>query len=205
LVKEDVLLSATLRATRSDSRLRHILDAAAGLFCEKGFHPTSMRDIAHAVSMLPGSLYYHFASKEDVLVAVYEEGVRMISAAVSEAVARHIAPWERLEAACVRHLETLLGGSDYAQVVIRVLPKDVPGAAARLTSLRDSYEALFIGLCAALPLPRGAHRGTMRLMLLGALNWCPNWYRDAGLSPRSIARRFVQLLRTAQDTTGPAS
>ena len=192
--------SATLRATRSDSRLRHILDAAAALFCEKGYHATSMRDIAQAVSMLPGSLYYHFASKEDVLVAVYEEGVRMISAAVKDAVAQQTAPWERLEAACILHLETLLGGSDYAQVVIRVLPKDVPGAAARLTSLRDSYEALFIVLCAALPLPRGTDRGTMRLMLLGALNWCPNWYRDDGVSPRNIARRFVQLVRNAQDT-----
>ncbi len=103
------MLSATLRATRSDSRLRHILDAAAGLFCEKGFHPTSMRDIAQAVSMLPGSLYYHFASKEDVLVAVYEEGVRMISAAVNEAVARHIAPWERLEAGALDVLRRAAG------------------------------------------------------------------------------------------------
>ena len=192
----------TVRATRSDNRLEHILDAAAALFCEKGYYPTSMRDIAQAVGMLPGSLYYHFASKEDVLVAVYENGVRMISAAVTNAVAREATPWERLEAACIRHLETLLGGSDYAQVVIRVLPRDVPGVAARLTSLRDSYEALFVGLCAALPLPRGTHRRTMRLMLLGALNWCPNWYRDDGVSPRDLARRLVQLLRIAQDTNG---
>ena len=42
--------------------------------------------------------------------------------------------------------------------------------------------------------------GALVLMLLGALNWCPNWYRDAGVSPRNIARRFVQLARNAQDT-----
>jgi AcrR family transcriptional regulator len=72
-------MAQTLRIPRSDNRLPLILDEAARLFREKGYAATSMRDIANAVDMLPGSLYYHFSAKEDLLVAVYEEGVRLIT------------------------------------------------------------------------------------------------------------------------------
>ena len=64
-----------LKSSRSDNRLSAVLDAAARLFAGKGYAATSMRDIAEACEMLPGSLYYHFAAKEDLLVAVYEAGV----------------------------------------------------------------------------------------------------------------------------------
>ncbi len=65
----------TTRLPRSDNRQPELLDAAAALFAQRGYAATSMRDIALAVKMLPGSMYYHFASKEELLVAVYEAGV----------------------------------------------------------------------------------------------------------------------------------
>ena len=58
------------RAPRADNRLTVVLEAAAGLFAQRGYAATSMRDIAQAAAMLPGSLYYHFAAKEDLLAAV---------------------------------------------------------------------------------------------------------------------------------------
>lgn len=189
----------SLRLTRSDNRLPRILDEAARLFREKGYAATSMRDIAAAVDMLPGSLYYHFTAKEDLLVAVYEVGVRLITEKVRAAAARHEEPWARLEAACVAHLEVLLRTGDYSLVVIRVLPQDVPKAAARLVRLRDGYDRLFADLVAALPLPPETDRQSLRLLLLGALNWSQHWYREGGRnSPRSIARSFLRLLREAQ-------
>ncbi|MBE0613981.1 MAG: TetR family transcriptional regulator [Burkholderiales bacterium] len=194
-------MAQTLRVSRSDSRLPQILDEAARLFREKGYAATSMRDIAAAVDMLPGSLYYHFAAKEDLLVAVYEEGVRLISEKVRAAISRHEEPWQKLEAAAVAHLEALLKTGDYALVVIRVLPQDVPKAAARLVKLRDSYDRLFAELVAALPLPPETDRQSFRLLLLGALNWSQHWFRESGRnSPRSIARSFLRLLREEQKT-----
>jgi AcrR family transcriptional regulator len=184
------------RAPRADNRLPQILDAAAMLFRTQGFGNTSVRDIVSAVGMLPGSLYYHFAAKEDLLAEVYAEGVRRISARVRAAVERHADPWARLEAACVAHLEAILQDDDYAQVVIRVRPADVPAAQPRLIALRDEYEAIFTGLVAALKLPRGTDRRTLRLLLLGALNWSQTWYHPGRDTPKTIARRFVQLLRT---------
>lgn len=182
------------RAPRHDNRRERLLDAAAALICRRGYHATSMRDIAGATDMLAGSIYYHFASKEALLVAVYAEGVRRIAARVDAAVGAESVPMKRLEAACVAHLEMLLADSDYAQVVVRVLPEDVPDARARLTALRDDYEARFRRLIGALALP-GTRRRYARLTLLGALNAAQTWYRPGGDSPARIARRMLEVLR----------
>jgi AcrR family transcriptional regulator len=154
-----------------------------------------MRDIATASGMLAGSLYYHFASKEELLVAVYAEGVRRISVSVRAVLARDLDPWARLEAVCAAHLAALLEDSDYAQVVIRVRPDDAPDVADRLIALRDDYERLFTQALTRLPLVPRTDRRSLRLMLLGALNWSQTWYRSGRDSPEVIARQFVRLLR----------
>jgi len=187
-------ITASERAPRQDNRREHLLDAAAGLICRRGYHATSMRDIGRATGMLPGSIYYHFASKEELLVAVYAEGVLRIAERVDGAVAQATDPMKRLEEACVAHLEMLLADSDYAQVVVRVLPEDVPSVSARLTALRDDYEERFRRLIAALAPPR-ARRRYLRLTLLGALNGAQAWYRPGGDPPARIARRVVECLR----------
>lgn len=190
----------TIRTPHADSRLPQVLDAAARLFRTQGFEGTSVRDIARAAGMLPGSLYCHFATKEELLVAVYIKGVEQISAAVGGAVVRHSQPWDRLEAACVAHLDAVLHDDDYAQVVVRVRPTDAPAAQQRLIELRNRYEALFAALVKDLPLARGTDRRALRLMLIGAMNWSQTWYRPSGgLTPRAIGRKFVTLLRQGQE------
>lgn len=183
------------RMPRADNRLPQLLDEAARLFGERGFHGTTIRDVVRGVDMLPGSLYYHFAAKEDLLAAVYTEGVRRIAERVNAAIAKRSDPWQRLTAACVAHLEALLDEGDYAQVIVRVRPGDVPEAAEQLTALRDRYESLFVELIDALPLRPGIDRRNLRLMLLGALNWSQTWYRPGRDDPRVVAKNFVALLR----------
>ncbi|MFO1314720.1 MAG: TetR/AcrR family transcriptional regulator [Burkholderiales bacterium] len=186
-------------APRADNRLPLILDAAARFFSDKGFGYTSMRDIAGAAGMLPGSLYYHFASKEELLVAVYAEGVRRIKEAVAPVLAQGGDPWVRLEDVCAAHLAALLVESAYAQVVIRVRPDDAPEVADRLTALRDEYERTFAQAITDLPLPPRTDRRVLKLMLLGALNWSQTWYRPGRDAPQVLARRFVRLLRDPLD------
>lgn len=179
---------------RQDNRRQQLLDAAARLFRTHGYHATSMRDIAAAVGMLPGSIYYHFASKDELLVTIYEEGVRRIAESVDLAVGRQRHPYRRLEAACIAHLEMLLDESDCAQVVLRVLPDDAPSVKPRLVALRDQYEQRFKRLVAALALGPPFDPRYFRLSLLGALNWSQTWYRRGGDSPRTIARRLLHTL-----------
>ena len=183
---------------RSDNRRKHVLEAAAGLFVEKGYHATSMRDIAKYTGMLPGSLYYHFPSKEALLTAVFEEGVQRISDQVDKALESAEAdPWVRLQSACEAHLQMLLGGSSFAQVVVRVLPNDAPAAESSLVEMRDSYEARFRDLVAKLPLKAGTDRRVFRLMLLGSMNHAPVWFRHNGATAEELAEQFVANLQTA--------
>jgi len=185
------------KTARVNSRLAQVLDAAATQFAAKGFQATSIRDIVGTVGMLPGSLYCHFANKEELLAAVHAEGVRRICEAVRAAADRRTDPWSRLEAACEAHLEALLDDSAYAKVVISVDPRSVPELTRVLIAQRDAYEQMFAGFIDALPLAPRTQGTALRLMLLGALNWSPTWYRpDGGQSPRSLARAFVRLLKS---------
>ena len=189
--------AASVSARRANSRLPQLLDAAARAFAERGFAAASVREIVGTVGMLPGSLYCHFATKEELLVAVYTRGVERISNAVDTAVARVADPWQRLEAAAVAHLSSLLDQTDWSQVVIRIRPHDAPLVESRLVALRDGYERRWHTLVVSLPLARGVRSSDVRLFLLGALNWSQTWYRDQGPStPSRIARRCVALLRT---------
>jgi AcrR family transcriptional regulator len=193
-------VATPVRASHTDSRLPVVLDEAARLFRSQGFEGTSVRDIARAVGILPGSLYCHFATKEALLTAVYVRGVMQISAAVEAAIAAHEDPWDRLEAGCVAHLESILRDDDYAQVVVRVRPSDAPTVEQELIAQRNQYEALFAALVKALPLSRGTDRNVLRLMLMGALNGAQGWYRpDGRFNPRTLARKFVALLRQGQE------
>ena len=190
---------AAFRAPRQDNRRRQLLAAAARRLAHQGFRATTIRDIAGDAGMLPGSLYYHFASKNDLLLAVYEEGVRRIAANVDRAVAGAANPWARLEAACAAHLETVLDHSDYAQVIVRVLPQDAPEVSNRLITLRDAYEGRFKRLVDDLALPGPSDRRNLRLLLLGALNWSQVWYRPGGDTPAALARSFTGYIKHALD------
>jgi AcrR family transcriptional regulator len=193
-------IAAAAPVRRQDNRRQQLLDAAAGRFREFGYAATSMRDIAGDVGMHAGSMYYHFPSKEELLVAVHEEGIRRISAAVTAAIAKVRDPWQRLEAFAAAHLAALLDGGDYTQVVIRELPHEADPARPGLVVLRDRYEAEIAALIAALPLPEGSDRRALRLMLMGALNHSPTWYHPGGDDARAIAGKFVGLLRRQLDS-----
>jgi len=180
----------------NSNRSKQLLDAAAELFSSQGFHLTSMRDIAARAEMLPGSIYYHFASKEKLLLAVYEEGVKRIARQVDAAISAGRDPWSRLENACIAHLETLLARSHYAQLVIRIRPDELPAISEVLAQLRDDYEKRFRTLIDDLELPDEVSRPYLRLTLLGAMNWAPIWHNPGGDSPREVAQQFIRLLKT---------
>ena len=186
---------AATNAKRQSNRWPALLDAAAAQFAERGYHATSMRDLAAAIAMTPGAIYFHVASKQALLLAVYEEGVQRILDRVETAVAAEREPWARLEKAVAAHLDSILDASAYARVVIRILPADAPEIAAELTELRDRYEARFRRYFSAIPLPRERDAAVARLALLGAINWTPVWYKEGGKSVPAMARELLAPLR----------
>jgi AcrR family transcriptional regulator len=184
-----------------DNRRQALLDAAAKFFSDKGFSGTSIRDIAQAVGMLPGSIYYHFESKSVLALAVHAAGVEHIKAGVDEALRNTSSdPWDRLEAASCGHLQALLDGTPFAQVVTPQFARSLPtNLRPILIRQRDSYEQLIAKLVEDLPLPAAVSRRYFRLALLGSLNWTLTWYHAGGDSPTVIAKRFVALFKLSLD------
>ncbi len=183
--------------SRGENRREALLDAAAAMFAAKGYDGTSIRDIAGAVGMLPGSLYYHFKSKEELLLAVYRKGVARFEAAIDAALGKTAAePWQAIEAACAAHLSILLDGGDYARIVspefVRSFPPDMVPV---LNAERDRYERHFERLIAALPLAPETDRWLFKVALFGSLNWSQTWYRKGRYTPGDLASAFIAMLR----------
>ena len=173
-----------------------VLAKAAELIARQGFDGTSMRDIAAAVDMLPGSLYYHFASKDELLIDIHKRVVDTMTVRVEDALQGITDPWDRLEHAAVAHLEALMDCGSLVTIVSPNFPKDREHLNLRLKEHRNGYEALFNALFASLDLAPGVDRRMLRLQLLGALNWVPVWYdRKGRTSPAEIARGFVRAIR----------
>lgn len=177
--------------------------AAARVLGERGYEGASLAKICAAAGILPGSLYHHFRSKEDLFVNVHGEGFRQLNEAVDSALAQETDPWRRLEAACAAHLTLLVGSPDVSLVTGTSLFHTAPlGLQRRLNRDRDAYEARFSALIRELKLPRDVDASLVRLNLLGALNWTRMWYRPGKCNPKELAHHLVQvLLRRSLDTT----
>jgi TetR/AcrR family transcriptional regulator, cholesterol catabolism regulator len=183
----------------SANRREQLLEAAAVCFSREGFDAASMRAIADEAGMRPASIYYHFSSKDDLLVAVHEEALHRIREATTAALDSAEGAWERLEAACAAHLQVLLTEGTFVSAVMRPVPGKVEGREL-IFKLRDDYESMFTDLITALELPAGTDRDTLRLMLLGAMNWTFTWWHpQEGPAPEVLALRFIRNLRTGLD------
>jgi AcrR family transcriptional regulator len=174
----------------------HLLAVAAREFSRKGFARTSIRDIAQTAGIQPGSVYYHFASKDDLFVAAHTAGMREVARAVEAAVAASRDPWQRLEIACTVHIQHLVSGNDLTVWTgASLFLFNSPEMQRQLRAERDRFETLYRRLIDALPLPGGVDRHLLRLQLLGALNWTRTWYRPGKRTPAEIARHLVKVLR----------
>jgi len=182
-------------ARRSNNRNEALLDSAAELFSTQGFRETTMRDIAQAAGMLPGSIYYHYGSKDDLLLAVYETGVDRVVEEFDKAVSPIEEPWERLGEAIATHIGAITRKTAYMRVINRVLPEHVPKHAEALAQLRGRYEECWRELIDHLPLDQSVDPSLLRLMLLGAVNQTQFWFvADGARTPGEIGGAFARFL-----------
>jgi AcrR family transcriptional regulator len=178
-------------------RKAELIDKAARLFGERGYGNTSMRDIAAAFGILHGSLYHHFGSKEELFITVYASGVDAFIADVQAAIAPLTDPWDRLETACVAHLEALLTRDSPAATVLADWSSAYTETMrVALVRERDRYERVFGELTDAVELAPGIKRRYFRLGLLGALNGALNWYQPGRDSPAAVARQLFALFHS---------
>ena len=188
--------------TKGDRARRRILDAAAAEVARHGRAGASLTAIATAAGLKPGSVYFHFASREQLIDAMLEEGLRESLARLDRAIAevtdpaRPLDPRARLRAAIRAHLDALQDLHDYAVVVLAAVHVEGPPA-AQFRALRRSYVRQWSELIedaqrAGVVAPGPAAR-TVRDLLVGALNY-------AGLSghpPAETAAAVEALIMIA--------
>ncbi|QDQ27596.1 TetR/AcrR family transcriptional regulator [Chitinimonas arctica] len=180
------------------TRRAELIAAASRLFKEQGYERTTVRDLAQAVGMQSGSLFYHFRTKEEMLVAVMAAGIGDLTDRAEEALANAKTPLDRLRTLCRVHLDTLLGDDKGAlSVLLYEWPSLSEKARAELIKLRDAYERdwqLVLDEAAKAGL---VHQDTrlLRKLLLGGLHWTIQWYKsDGSNSPSDLADRMLELV-----------
>lgn len=185
------------RARRALATRQTILRAAAGVFRDRGFAETGMREIAAAADLSPANLYYYFKSKHELLYFCQDHSVDMMLAATRPPNGRRQGPAERLRRVITAHLTCTLDELDgaAAHTEVDALP---PALRARIVAKRDRYEQAVRRIVAD-----GVRRGAfvrcdpalVTRAILGALNWTAKWYRPDGTQrPAAVADAFGDYL-----------
>lgn len=183
------------------TRRQHIVDAALREFSERGYGGASVRDIAQRAGMSMAALYHYYPGKQDLLVALLDEGVESFDAACDEALAAAgPSPAERLEAlvdATVRFRARHPEKSRIAASEVRSLTPENLARYSERTSLtvRRLQGIVDDGVAAGefgTPYPDDARRG-----ILTMCNAVAQWYRpDGEITEDELAHRHVALALT---------
>ena len=180
------------------NRREELLRVCARLFREKGFDGTSIRDISSAAGMHSGSPFYHFANKQEMLLAVMEQGLAEGLRRSEAVLAGRLRPKEKFRRLVRSHLGTILeDGNDFIPVLLYDWRSLTPGNRRRVIALRDRYDALWQKMLDELARAKliSGDPKLARLFVLGAINWSAKWYRPGGrLSLDEVAAQAARLL-----------
>ncbi|HEY6033520.1 MAG TPA: TetR/AcrR family transcriptional regulator [Kofleriaceae bacterium] len=175
------------------------LQAAARLFREQGYAGTSLRDIARAAGMLPGSLHYRYATKEDILAALMERAIDRLIEGILAATAATTDPLERVRLAIIEHVRILLSREDSVYVLLYDWRSLSPAVERAIARQRKRYEQFADDLIAQVAsqarLRPGVDLYLLRQFGFGAANWVAQWFDPKGpYTPEQIADAFFRYL-----------
>jgi len=185
------------RAQQREVKRNAVLQAAAQLFNERGFHATSLDDIAERLNVSKPTVYYYVESKDQILLECVKIALDLMQAGIDEVRAAGGSAIDQLEA-CMRIYSSVVT-QDFGMCVIRIGEDPLPDPLKKeLRRLKAGIDGQFRRLIA-----EGVAEGSLApcdpkmaaFMLAGALSWIGRWYRpDGGLTPTQIADQGIQLL-----------
>jgi AcrR family transcriptional regulator len=192
----------TKTLTKSQATRQAILHAAAGLFREKGYAAVSLRDIADAVSMKTGSLYYHFDSKESLveeILTLGTQGAMKSSIAAVEALGNDADAVDKLQAIFTAHTCFLHDEEDFASANLKILQQVPPAIRERHVrqdrAYADYVSTIIDEIAAKHGLAPGVDGSILRMLTFGAMNWSISWYDPKGRTPGQIADQLMTIVR----------
>ena len=186
------------REDQREAKRLAILRAAARIFAERGYHTTSVADVAEALGVSKPFLYYYLKNKEDILFACSRIATEQLHAVLDEV--RHapgIPGWEKLRLLFRGYARVM--STDFGICLIRsTTPGSLPGAlherlyGGRRRLNREVERLVAEGIADGSI--RSLHPRMASFALFGAFNWITTWYRSEGaMSPEGIADAFLDL------------
>ena len=182
----------------SASRERDIVATAARLFKEKGYRATTLEDIAAAVGMLKGSLYYYIRSKEELLYLVVRDPIRQVYSELEAIVVADLPFNEKIARAIANHMTVFHLHYPHIAVYLHDYRHLMDKLEQNVIETPKQYQRLWDAL-----LRQGIAAGEIRgdidvtmagYALLGMCNWAYRWYNPRGrLSPQEIAEVFTKI------------
>lgn len=178
-------------------RYEELLETALHLFHKKGFHATSMQDIAEGMGLRKASLYHYIDAKEDLLVSIYQRTIAEYGRRIDSIVHGDGPASQRLRQAVASHLESIILHADMFSVYLsedRSLPE------AHRHSVREAsreYRMKFETI-----IRQGIEAGEFKeldphvtaLVILGACNWVPQWHSPSGkMTTEEIVDLFAEV------------
>jgi len=192
-----------------DERLDHLLARAAKVFAERGYHSTTMRDLAAASGMSLAGMYYYVKGKEELLSLIEERCFTRVLDGARRAIAAVPGggdPLERLQA-FIRHHVTFFAAHMPEMKVLSHEANSLTGERLRrVNAIKRRYVDLLEGLLKdAAPDESAVERSAAAYALFGMMNWIYNWYDPAGeIDPERlaglIARIFIGGFAEARST-----
>jgi len=178
------------------TRRSELTREAARLFAEKGYHGTSIGDLADALGVQKASLYHHIDSKADLLWDVARDGAAAFHAALDE-LPDTLRPTEKIHAALRAHLRVVSRQLDIATVFVREWRYLQGERRDEFVAERRRYEDRIRGLfrdgVEQSELRTDLDVGVAALLFLSAANWAYTWLRP-GRDTDGLADRFFELL-----------
>ena len=179
-------------------RAPEIIEAAARVFAERGFHGATTQDIADVLGIRQASLYYYFASKEEALELVCLQGVGGYFEAAKAIAAGPGAAVDKLARLIKSHLAPLTDRSDFVRVFLNERQHLPAESRRRIGKWSRGLERVFEDV-----LKEGVRRGELRsdldtrlavLAILGMANAVASWYRSEEAAIDRVSAEFVRLI-----------
>lgn len=179
------------------NRQAEIALAAVKLFEEKGYHATSVQDIADEVGLQKGSLYHYIHSKEDLLLQIAHQAISEFNERLERILGSDIPAREKLTQAIENHLTVSISNLQTTTVLLREAFSLGEHQHQVIQDLTDRYLNLWTHI-----LEEGQATGEFEvpqpklaaLALLGACNWVYRWYKTSGkLTAEDVSKVFSDL------------
>lgn len=182
----------------AQSKDEEIFTEAVRIFKQKGYHATSVQDIADAVGLQKGSLYHYISSKDELLYKIFERSTGALTQRLQEIIASDATPTEKLRAAIDAHLNALTNQLDLYTVYLSER-RTMTGRVTTKVRAEAERQARLVEQIIQEGITRGDWRRTDAKMvahaILGMCNWLYQWYSPTGrLTPQEIAAIFSDLV-----------